>query len=298
MKTISNSVRVACQLALVQASLAAPLAPRNETAGFPNKSILLWAEANSQLYTSGMTELKTSITEATSKVQAISNWSPQAPPEAPSDTPFYPMVRIVSQLQGTDLSNLQQSIENEVAAGRTPIVQFLNEPELDGTETLTSALGAWRNGMLPLRKEYGAKLVGVSTSSSDAGIAYQKSFMGELADDEKPDYVGVHYYTNSAESAETSLAWVKGYLNDAHTNFDKQLFINEIGSTSSDPSVVSDFSDQIKTWMDDAAQDWIVQYGFFGATLLPAVAGFNSEEAQMLNSDGSWTDLGKDLLGL
>lgn len=285
MKT-SFTCFVACQLALLHSAFALPVASR----GAPGKNLLLWdyTNTNSGGATSG------AISAAAPSVQAVSNWNTWRPTDAPDTLAFYPQVRTMAQLEGNDWTMLIASIETEVAAGRVPTVQYLNEPEYLGVSA-GDAAAAWISKMLPLKATYGATLVGPATSSSDSGIAFQKEFMAALAENQKPDYVGIHYYTTDGQAVDTELAWGKSYLSEAHSTYNRPLFVSEVASTSRDAAQVKEFSDSFKTWMD--SQDYIAQYGFFGATLQP-VNGFVSPEAQLLNSAGQWTALGAELLGL
>ncbi|CAN8103208.1 unnamed protein product [Discula destructiva] len=286
MKTTLNSCLLAC---LIHSALALPLAPRE--AG--NKNLLLWDYTNTNAATANA-NFKVAIDTAAPKVKAVSNWNTWRPTEAPTDLAFYPTVRTMEQLSGNDWSMLISSIETEKAAGRTPIVQFLNEPEYLGVSA-DSAAGAWRNSILPLRQQYGAKLVGPATSSSDSGIAFQDAFMALLADTEKPDYVGVHYYTTQDQAVADSVSWGQNYLNSAHAKYGLPLMVNEIASVNRDAGLVKEFSDTFKSWMD--SQDWIAEYGFFGAT--PQVVNdFVSPAAQLLDVNGAWTSLGKDLMNI
>lgn len=286
MKTTLNSCLVACQLALIHSSWALPLAPRNAA----TKNLLLWdyTNTNAASITAG------ALSAAAPKINAVSNWNTWRPSEAAADVAFYPTVRTMAQLEGSEWSYLITAIETEVAAGRTPHVQYLNEPEYLGVSA-TDAAASWRSKILPLRQQYGAKLIGVGTSSSNEGIAYQDAFMGALGATEKPDYVGIHYYTTDGQPVDTEVAWGQNYLTEAHNKYGLPLIVNEIASTSRDPAQVKQFSDTFKAWMD--SQDWIAEYAFFGATLQPANS-WVSPAAQLLDTAGQWTALGKDLIGI
>lgn len=293
MKTDFASCLAACQtMAFVTSAFALPLSPRNDTS---SKKMLLWAYTNTASVSS-VPALKTSIDQVASNVVACSNWDTWRPTEAPDTLAFYPTVRTMDMVSGDSWTQLISSLETEKAAGRQPIVQFLNEPEDQGVSA-TDAVNAWRTNLLPLKTKYNAKLVGPGTSSSDAGIAFQAAFMGALADNEKPDYVGLHYYTTDGNPVAGEVTWGQNYLTTAHTKYNLPVFVNEIASTSRDAGQVQQFSDEMTEWMEKPEQSWIAQYGFFGASLTVA-NNWVSPEAQLLDSSGSWTSLGKDLMGL
>lgn len=288
MKTTFAACLVAC---LTTSILALPFSPRDGTS--TSKRILLWDYTNTNKVSSVPT-LKTSIDDAASKVAAVSNWDTWRPSEAPDSLAFYPTVRTIDMVSGDSWTQLLASLDKEKAAGRQPIVQYLNEPENEGVSA-TDAANTWRSSLLPLKTKYNAKLVGPGTSSSDSGIAFQDAFMGALADNEKPDYVGLHYYSTQGNPVAGEITWGQNYLTTAHSKYNLPIFVNEIACTSRDSSDVKQFSDEMTTWMEQ--QDWIQQYGFFGASL-DVANSFVSPEAQLLDTSGAWTTLGKDVMGL
>lgn len=275
---------------LMASTAAAAVLPIHQRSSTTSKNILLWDYTN----TAQVQKTQSALNEAAADVAAISNWNCWRPSEAPTDLPFYPTVRTAAQLTGDDWTQCLASIETEVAAGRTCTVQFYNEPEYLGLSAADAA-SAWRTSMLPLRQKYGCKLVGVGTSSSTDGIAFQDAFMAALGDTEKPDYIGVHYYTTAGNAVASEITWGQNYITEAHTKYGLPLFVNEIACTSTVASEVTEFSETFKTWMDQ--QDFIAKYGFFGATLTP-VNSFVSEAAQLLTTVGTWTSLGKTLLSI
>ncbi|KAJ4390937.1 hypothetical protein N0V93_004536 [Gnomoniopsis smithogilvyi] len=292
MKTTIATYLVACQsFILATSALALPPTPRDGTS--TSKRILLWDYTNTGNVSSVPT-LKSSLDEAASKVTAVSNWDTWRPSEAPDSLAFYPTVRTIDMVSGDSWTQLLASLDKEKSAGRQTIVQYLNEPENEGVSA-SDAATTWRSSLLPLKTKYNAKLVGPGTSSSDAGIAFQDAFMGALADDEKPDYVGLHYYSTEGNPVAGEIAWGQNYLTKAHSKYNLPVFVNEIACTSRDSADVKQFSDEMTTWMEQ--QDWIQQYGFFGVSLQVANS-WVSPEAQLLDTSGAWTTLGKDLMGL
>lgn len=293
MKAGLNTCLMACQiLALINCAVALPLSARQETSG---KSLLLWEWTLSR-DAAVVPDIKTAIDQAAAspKVVATTNWDTWRPGESPSDLGFYPMVRTPEQLSGDSWTQLIASLEFEKAAGRVPIVQFYNEPEYLGVSAADAA-ASWRASILPLRAQYGAQLVGPATSSSEAGIAWQDAFMAALGANEKPDMLGIHFYTTDGQAVEGEVAWAQNYFTEAHEKYGIPLFVSEIASTSRDPAQVQQFSDIMEAWMDE--QDWIVRYGFFGVSREPA-NDWVSPVAQLMTAGGQWSDLGKDLLGL
>lgn len=281
---------------MTSAAALPPLNPRDDsnTTTSSSKRMLLWAYTNTDNITTVPT-LKTSLDQAAPNALSCSNWDTWRPSELPSTLPFYPTVRTIDMVSGDSWTQLLASLETEKSAGRQPIVQYLNEPEDQSGVTASAAAATWRSNILPLKTQYNAKLVGPGTSSSTAGIAFQDAFMGALADDEKPDYVGLHYYTTATNPVAGEITWGQNYLTTAHSKYNLPIFVNEIACTSRDAGQVQQFSDTMTTWMEQ--QSWIAQYGFFGASLSVANS-WVSPEAQLLDSAGAWTSLGKDLMGL
>lgn len=292
MKTTLATCLAATQTFILGTSaLALPLSERDN--GTSSKRILLWDYTNTDKISS-VPDLKTSLDQVASDIVAISNWNTWRPTEAPSTLAFYPTVRTIDEVSGDSWTQLLASLETEKSAGRQPVVQYLNEPENEGVSA-SDAASTWKSSLLPLKTQYNAKLVGPGTSSSDAGIAFQDAFMGALADDEKPDYVGLHYYSTEGNPIAGEITWGQNYLTTAHSKYNIPVIVNEIACTSRDSADVTQFSNSMTEWMDQ--QSWIEQYAFFGATLEVANS-FVSPEAQLLTSSGAWTTLGKDLMGV
>lgn len=285
----------ACQLlALANCAIAFPLSLRQDTTT-TGKGLLLWEWTLSR-DAPVVPEIQAAIDQATSspKVVAATNWDTWRPSEAPAELGFYPMVRTPEQLSGDSWTQLIASIETEVAAGRPLVVQFYNEPEYLSVAAVDAA-ATWRSSILPLRAQYGCQLVGPATSSSVEGIAWQDAFMAALGADEKPDMVGLHFYTTDGQAVASEVAWGQNYFTEAHTKYGLPVIVSEIASTSRDPAQVQEFSATMEAWMD--AQDWITLYGFFGVSREPA-NDWVSPVAQLMDTVGRWTQLGKELLGV
>jgi hypothetical protein len=283
----------AIKLAVLQAALLTSALPveKRGTAIHSGKRIMLWDYTLTQDYASnGNIKTSASALSTSPGVTASFNWNTWKPEELPSDVPFEPMIRTPAQLQGDDWKNLISSIQ---AGGSNTKVHFYNEPELNGISAADAA-AAWKSTVLPLRAQYGVKLVGPAVASNDAGSAWLQEFMGALSADQKPDFLGVHFYTNADTPAETEVQNAEKYFNDKHGEYGLPLVVSEIGSTSRDQNSVDTFTKGISSWLDD--QDFVNSYGFFGATTKP-VDGFVSPAAQLLDTSGSWTALGRWWVG-
>ncbi|KAI1759587.1 glycoside hydrolase family 128 protein [Hypoxylon sp. FL1150] len=226
---------------------------------------------------------------SSSVIESITNWETKRPNELPKKFPFRPMVRTPQHLSGDNWSNLISVVSSQ----KNTIVHFYNEPERNGIDA-TTAVADWRSKMLPLRQKYGAKLAGPGCASSDEGSAWLQSFMGMLADDEKPDYLNLHFYTLAQNPCDQEIQNAENFVSGKHATYNLPVIIGEIASTSRDAAQVVDFTKEVSEWLDK--QSWVVEYGFFGVSTSVA-DDFVSPAAQMLTSSGSWTDLGKWWIG-
>jgi hypothetical protein len=164
------------------------------------------------------------------------------------------------------------------------IVHFYNEPEMHGIDA-NDAANDWNNKFYPQFKAAGAKLVSPAVASNDAGAAWLATFFSAIGDN-KPDFLGLHYYGTDASAAEK-------YLTDMHNAHPYPAIISEISSISRDQSQVNSFTADVANWLDQ--QDWVHQYGFFG--VLPQVPdSWTSPAALLMNPDGSFNSLGNKLL--
>lgn len=121
----------------------------------------------------------------------------------------------------------------------------------------------------------------------------------QLVAKDPPDYLCLHYYSTSGDAA------IK-YIRDMHAKFNRPVvsiakdiskiihilipqMVTEIASTDRNYPSVLGFTIQLCNWMD--TQDWIFEYGLFDFQRnLPD--GFVSPDARLMNSDGSFTQLG------
>ena len=203
-------------------------------------------------------------------ISSVSNWNTWAPPELKGRAPFRPMVHLEAQLSGDDWKRIQETDQ--------PIIHFFNEPEAAGISPAHAA-DLWRSHMVLLRHR-GKKLVSPSCASSPAGQAWIADFMSRVAG-EAPDFLGLHYYGTDGNAA------IK-YLEEMHQKFNKPVIVSEIASIARDYPSVLGFTVQLANWMDSTG--WIFEYGFFGC-MRHVADGFVSPAAQLMNPDGSFTDL-------
>ncbi|KAK7755589.1 hypothetical protein SLS62_002524 [Diatrype stigma] len=238
------------------------------------------------------------------EIAAVMNWDAWQPTEI-AGLPFEPMARVPDSLLGDVWNQLLGSLTNQRTAGVEQLtVYFLNEPERQGVSAADAA-ATWRASFLPLRTDAqygggnattGTRLVGPAPASDEAGSAWLQEFMGYLGDDEKPDLLGVHYYTTQDGAAADEVAAAQAYIQGQSAAYGGlPVIVSEIASTSRDPAVVDAFTRQMAQWLDE--QDWVAQYGFFGMSR--AVADdFVSPAAQLMDADGNLTPLGLFYAGL
>ncbi|KAL8663234.1 MAG: hypothetical protein Q9168_008128 [Polycauliona sp. 1 TL-2023] len=210
-------------------------------------------------------------------MSSVINWNTWYPAELKSRAPFRPMVRLEAQLSGGDWTNIQNTHEN--------IILFFNEPERAGISP-EHAAALWHSQMLPLRKNKGKKLVSPSCASDPAGQKWMADFMHRISD-APPDFLGVHYYGTDGQKA-------IDYITDLHHKFPKpKIMVTEIASISRKKGEVYEFTAKLCNWMDKT--EWIFEYAFFGC-MRQVADGFVSPEAQLMNKDGSFTELMRKLM--
>ncbi|KXJ91769.1 hypothetical protein Micbo1qcDRAFT_161790 [Microdochium bolleyi] len=222
------------------------------------------------------------------------NWETWRPTELPSNLYFQPMVRTPAQASGDAWNQMVANIGAQPNTSKKPIVHFYNEPERQSGLSAKQAADTWKSKMLPLRKSKGVELVGPAVASDSAGAAWLKAFMGYLGADEKPDYVGCHFYTNQNSAVNTEIEAAKNHLASVIFAYGLPIVVSEIASTSRNSNDVVKFTKTMAEWMDQ--QDYVKMYGFFGVSRQPTDS-FVSPAAQLLDSSGSWTSLGKYLGG-
>lgn len=97
-----------------------------------------------------------------------------------------------------------------------------------------------------------------------------------------PDFLGLHYYGTDGN------AMIK-YLQDMHNRHPgHKIIVSEWASISKNYMDVLGMTIQLANWMD--GQDWIFEHSLFGC-MRKLADGFVSPAAQLMNPDGSFTDL-------
>ncbi|KAJ1337717.1 glycosyl hydrolase [Microdochium nivale] len=284
---IFNTQFITCLTAFLAAMPSASAAPLPREV--PAKRIILWDWTNTRDASSSPALQSSAKTIASSsRVFAVVNWGTHTPAEIPQGVRFQPMIRSPQELEG----DLWQAAVDLATNNEKKIVHFFNEPERNGI-SVDSAVAAWRQKLLPLRASTGALLVSPAPASNGEGSAWLADFMGRLSAAEKPDFLGVHFYTAATTPAETEVAAAKAYMEERIATYGIPLAVSEIGSTSRDPNSVQTFTQQIAEYMDNNPN--VLEYGFFGASRTPS-DGFVSPAAQLLDSAGAWTTLGSWLL--
>lgn len=205
-------------------------------------------------------------------LRSVSNWNTWTPPELKGRAPFRPMVRLEAQLSGDDWERIKSTNEK--------IIHFFNEPERAGI-TPQHAADVWRDKMLPLRAKHGKKLVSPSCASDKAGQDWIHKWMN-LVHKDPPDYLGLHWYGKEGDA-------MIEYLKSMHDKYPKrEIIVSEFASISRNYNDVLGFTVHVVNWMDQ--KDWIFEYALFGC-MRKVADDFVSPAAQLMNPDGSFTDL-------
>ncbi|KAK7928302.1 hypothetical protein PG985_005300 [Apiospora marii] len=238
--------------------------------------------------------------DATPALQAAA--AALAKPSCRGDLPFRPMIRTPAQLEGGEWDMIRGSVEAELRrdAEAPVILHTFNEPERIPL-SVDEALRLWRTLILPLRQAHGhrVKLVSPACASDPPGSQWLDAFMAGLPEaGDRPDILGLHFYTMPDQSADQGLAAAKAYFEERHVRFGGlPVIISELASTSRDPAVVDRFSRELARWLEGRERGWVVEYGFFGV-MREVADGFVSPAGQMLDGEGGWTGLGRWWVGL
>ncbi|KAF7192542.1 hypothetical protein HII31_06133 [Pseudocercospora fuligena] len=205
-------------------------------------------------------------------ISSVSNWNTWMPPELQGRAPFRPMVRQEAQLTGQNWTNIENSDQ--------PIIHFFNEPERQGISPEYAAT-IWNQKMLPLRRNRGKRLVSPSCSNDQNGQNWINRWM-ELVKANPPDYLGLHYYGADGNA-------MIAFLRDMRKRYPQQpVIISEWASISKNYQDVLGMTVQLCNFMD--SQEWILEYALFGC-MRTLADGFVSPAAQLMNPDGSFTEL-------
>ncbi|KAJ9620957.1 hypothetical protein H2203_007543 [Taxawa tesnikishii (nom. ined.)] len=231
------------------------------------KRCLLWDWTNTQ----GVPQAMETV-NFNGPISSVSNWNTWVPPELKGRASFRPMVHLEAQLTGDDW--------NRIFTTDQPIIHFFNEPERAGI-TPERAADVWNQQMLPLRWNQGKKLVGPSCSNDQIGQDWINRWM-QLVAANPPDYLGLHYYGTDGNA-------MIAFLQQMHERYPNvPIIVSEWASISRNYMDVLGMTVQLANFMD--GQDWIFEYGLFGCMRQPA-DDFVSPAAQLMNPDGSFTDL-------
>ncbi|KAI9789737.1 MAG: hypothetical protein M1835_001462 [Candelina submexicana] len=210
-------------------------------------------------------------------ISSVSNWNTWVPPELKGRAPYRPMVRTKGQLSGQDWANVENTNEQ--------IIHFFNEPERQSI-SVNEAVDIWNKQMVPLRTKKGKKLVSPSCANDQNGQNWIEDFMKKVQGS-PPDYLGLHYYGTKGEDA-------IGFIEKMHNKFPKPpVIVSEIASISRDKNEVLQFTAKTVNWMDQTG--YIYEYGFFGC-MRKLADNFVSPAAQLMNADGTFTDLMNKLM--
>jgi Glycosyl hydrolase catalytic core len=205
-------------------------------------------------------------------LHSVSNWNTWVPPELKNRAPFRPMVRTEGQLNGADWNNIEST--------PSKIIHFFNEPERQGI-TPEHAAQVWKDKMLPLRQKHGKQLVSPSCASDQKGQDWIHKWMNLVSKD-MPNYLGLHYYGTDSHAA-------MNYLQAMHQKYPHTpIILSEFASISRNYNDVLTFTVQVVNWMDQ--QPYIFEFGLFGC-MRKVADDFVSPQAQLMNPDGSFTDL-------
>ncbi|KAI8632004.1 glycoside hydrolase family 128 protein [Xylariaceae sp. FL1651] len=283
----------ASALAIGSAEARPNLIRDNDAAAAASKRIVLWDYTLTRDVGSVPGIKKSAASLAKSKVtHTVINWETWRPSELPANLIHEPTVRTPTYLSGDNWNN----VKSAATARKGLTVHFYNEPERQSpTVTAEQAAAQWKSHMVPLRKKFGAKLGSPACAADATGTAWMDAFMSHLGAGEKPDFVGLHYYTAQDGNAKQQVAAAQSYLQGRHGKFGIPVSVREIASTSRTQGVVTDFTKQMSAWLDK--QSWVHSYGFFGVSRMP-VDSFVSPKAQLMGPQGDWTDLGRFFFAL
>ncbi|KAG8830337.1 hypothetical protein FRC17_005023 [Serendipita sp. 399] len=167
----------------------------------------------------------------------------------------------------------------------------MNEVNQAGQSQMDPWYGAqlWRDMLLPLRWNKHYTLISPSTTSADDGIPWLQTWMGLLADNEKPDVMAIHWYGKSLED-------MKNYLTNFHNTFGRTVWVTEFACTGFNGDGCNDdinyFAQAADDWL--SAQDWIGAYFPFG--FVNNLYGVHESSRAINPWDGSVTSVGAAFL--
>ncbi|GAA5892382.1 glycoside hydrolase family protein [Sporobolomyces salmoneus] len=193
-------------------------------------------------------------------------------------------VMYVPMLWGTKkLEGWEAAADKAIQQGATHILGF-NEPDLAEQANLSpsEAASIWSSAMQPLATK-NVKLVSPAVSNGvltddgkPMGVPWLKEFFDECTGC-TIDAVALHWYDSAS-----NLEYFKKYLEEAHTDLSKPIWLTEFMGTGSAKDQVSFISAAVE-WLED--QDYIEAYAAFGDFC-------DNEIANFVDCDGKPNDLG------
>ena len=281
----------AVSLLLASTAIAAPVLNEHERRATPRKRLALWEWTLTRDFQSyaGIRSTAKQL-ESSPVIAGAMNWEAWIPSEV--KLTHEPMARVMDSMKNSETwSTLKASVNAAKAGGvAAPVVHFLNEPERQGV-TPRDAAKIWKSHFVNLRKKFGTKIVGPAVASDSAGSKWLDEFMGYLDSSQKPDYIGVHFYTSQSASGKSEVKSAQDYIAGQSFRYGGiPVVVSEIACTNRNYADVEYFTKEMISWLD--AQSWVYQYGFFGMSREPT-DGFVSPAAQLMDKNGSLTKLGK-----
>ena len=278
-------------LLLASSALAAPVSSEHERRATPRKRLALWEWTLTRDVNSypGIKSTAKQL-ESSPVIAGAMNWEAWIPGEL--KVTHEPMARVMDSMQNSNTwSMLKDSVNKAKAAGvKSPVVHFLNEPERQGIPPQDAAK-IWKSHFVNLRQKFGTQLVGPAVASDPAGSKWLDEFMGYLDSSQKPDYIGVHFYSSQSASGRSEVKRAQDYIAGQSFRYNGiPVVVSEIACTNRNYDDVEYFTKEMISWLD--AQNWVSQYGFFGMSREPTDS-FVSPAAQLLDGSGNLTKLGK-----
>ncbi|KAF5365233.1 hypothetical protein D9758_005401 [Tetrapyrgos nigripes] len=185
---------------------------------------------------------------ANTQISWAYDWQAFAIDSLPAGIELVPMQHDANGIN--DFQNTVKNLGAKVALG-------FNEPDVAAQAHLEPADAAnlWKQGIQPLAGA-GVRLgsPAVSSSPAPAGTAWLQAFLS-ACDGCTVDFIAIHWYGDGADN-------FIAYVQDVHNQFpNKNIWVTEFASTSTDPAAVQAFLDQTINWLD--GQAFVERYSWF-----------------------------------